>query len=776
MNIPGHDPPDSRPQPGAGGNQNPPDNPQVTTIPLVPEGKNMGIQTSRPVASQINTPQLADHGINIVPNTAPLPTIGNSPASVDSAGNVVINSQTITPNAPPVTIDRTPVALGGAGLIIGGASTVAIGHPQITPLAIIGGSPAVVDSSGNVIVNNQVITPNAPTVVIDNTPVHLGTAGLVIGSSSPIAINNIPQNTPLTIAGGLPASVDSSGNVFVSNQIITPNAPAVVINNTPVRLGTAGLVVGSSSPIVINKSPATTLAVIGGSPASVDSSGNIVINNQIITPNAPAITINHTPVRLGTAGLAIGDAPPIVVKQNVPGAPLALIGGSPVSMDKSGNIKVNDQVIHSGVPVTINNTPVLLGTAGLVYGGPVTVPVDHNPHYFVGSQQLKPGGAPIVNLGTTYSLAPHATAVVINSPASPAPIPIGNSLPILTIGNSAITPNSNSNYVVAGQTLVPNGSPLTVSGTTYSLAPHAAAIVVNGATTPIYVPSQTPVLTIGSSVITANSKSEYIIASQTLAPAGPPITISGTTFSLAPLGSAIVINGVTSRLYASPPSSPTILTIGSSTISANKNAQFVIAGQTLIPGGSAITIPATTISGTPIPATTIPASTISLGPSARFIVVDGLTSALAIPTPPPPTTQNLGAIIAGGFGVPPTPSVFTIGTQTFTPSPSSFSIAGTTLSAGGPGITISGTSVSLEPEGTLLIGTSTIVLSLPTPPTSPSSTSTPTSTATPTTTNNQQQFKGVGFFEMNIGVRRPCTLGVRALLVLVLALVVVGMV
>jgi len=89
--------------------------------------------------------------------------------------------------------------------------------------------------------------------------------------------------------------------------------------------------------------------------------------------------------------------------------------------------------------------------------------------------------------------------------------------------------------VIGSQTLKPGGAALVLSGTTISLASNTLVV---GSSTLVLVQSShrsaLPTLTIGSSVITANSNSIYVIGSQTLQLAGPVIPSSGTASNLAP--------------------------------------------------------------------------------------------------------------------------------------------------------------------------------------------------------------------------------------------------
>lgn len=84
--------------------------------------------------------------------------------------------------------------------------------------------------------------------------------------------------------------------------------------------------------------------------------------------------------------------------------------------------------------------------------------------------------------GTTVSLAPGASLAVVGGSTQTlehtAPSPVVGSL---VFGGSTYTANSASQFVIGGQTLVPNEQ-ITVSGTPISLAPGASLVVIASST------------------------------------------------------------------------------------------------------------------------------------------------------------------------------------------------------------------------------------------------------------------------------------------------------
>lgn len=256
---------------------------------------------------------------------------------------------------------------------------------------------------------------------------------------------------------------------------------------------------------------------------------------------------------------------------------------------------------------------------------------------------------------------------------------------VLPVGSSVISANLDGNFIIADQTLVPGGSPVTALGKTIYLQPSKVAAVIDGNTISIQqIPpeasrSNPPViLPIGSSSIVANPEGNFVIGSQTLIPGGSPITALGKSIYLQPSNPAAVIDGSTVALQQKPlelgySTPPIILHVGSSSIAANSEGNLVIGSQTLIPGGSPVTALG---------------KSIYLPPSGSAAVIDENTVALDQ-----------------------APPVLTFGTQTFAQEKAGgFIIGSQTLIAGGAPITVAGTRVSLAPfTPALAFGATTIV-------------------------------------------------------------------
>ncbi|KAJ4326256.1 hypothetical protein N0V94_000203 [Neodidymelliopsis sp. IMI 364377] len=312
---------------------------------------------------------------------------------------------------------------------------------------------------------------------------------------------------------------------------------------------------------------------------------------------------------------------------------------------------------------TVGTAPVVIGPSSIVV---------------VGSQILLPGGPAVTVDDTPVALAPSATVIVVGgtwlslpqnlSPGRQKTVGILGSLPVVLVPSSGV--------IIGSQALQPGGIPITFAlRTTISLAPSATALVI-GATTsllPQFVDptAQTqaapPVLTIGPSIWVPNAATQFFIGpGQTLTPGGTAV-VDGTKISLDTLAAFVVIGGSTQILPVSSSTSGEMtekqpeLVFGGSTFTAISTGHnppgptFVVSGQTLAPGGAAITVLDTVL---------------SLAPSGSFLVIDGYTTTIttlaavaAVKTDPPTLTIGKGIFRP----LPGTGTSYQIGTALLTP-------------------------------------------------------------------------------------------------------------
>jgi hypothetical protein len=177
-----------------------------------------------------------------------------------------------------------------------------------------------------------------------------------------------------------------------------------------------------------------------------------------------------------------------------------------------------------------------------------------------------------------------------------------------------------------------------------------------------------------------------VIGSQTLTQ-GQSTTINGVPV-VVPTdggGSRIVVDGSTVAINNAPSGAP-ILTLGSNTVTANTQGQFVVGTATLKPGG---------------PAITVNGNTYSIAPAGSIAVINGVTQTLAnapVMTPPPVLTvgsgQVMSATVIGGS------TQFVLGDKTLAPG-KAVVVDGTTYSMPSSGsataIVINGVTSTFQP-------------------------------------------------------------------------------
>lgn len=302
-------------------------------------------------------------------------------------------------------------------------------------------------------------------------------------------------------------------------------------------------------------------------------------------------------------------------------------------------IKNNDDSASSAtIPVPLNGGNVAQGNPEVI-SGPESNDLPTDGEISQGDLEANPetghnAGSDLTPMGTYDQ--------------SPAENP--QSLP--SIGGHQIQAANGGGIVIASTTLQP-GVQTVIDSTPISVGKDQ--IVVISSTIPLAPPSADPIITlINGDIISAG---------------GTAAIVGGTTVALAPDGDALIINGKTSPL---PPPSTPILTVAGQTFTAAPTG-FAIGGQSVLPGG---------------PAVTYAANVFSLSPDGNALIVNGRTT----PLPPAPI------------------SVVTVGSQTFTPASTGFAIDGKSVLPGGSAVLVDGTLISLDHSSELIIGAKTVLL------------------------------------------------------------------
>lgn len=201
------------------------------------------------------------------------------------------------------------------------------------------------------------------------------------------------------------------------------------------------------------------------------------------------------------------------------------------------------------------NTSSTENVAAIVVGGS-TIASDASSQYMVSGQSLLLGSSiTLVQGSSTAVLAlptgqPYVASSLVVTAITPIPTATSGTIPIM-IGSNFIMPDASSRYIISGQTLTAGSKIILLSESSTAIVALKASnsqtfLIVETSTSMLSEQTaspglkQQPAFTIGSSVVTPNSASEYVIASQTLRP-GAAITVSGSVISLTSHATAIVI-------------------------------------------------------------------------------------------------------------------------------------------------------------------------------------------------------------------------------------------
>ena len=283
-----------------------------------------------------------------------------------------------------------------------------------------------------------------------------------------------------------------------------------------------------------NPLPAAAVVTIGHQTFTALPTGGFKAAGATIQPGDPTVTIQGTPVWLGSSMLLAGSSTVFLPKGDM-GGPLTAEALTFAPLGEGAIVLQGNTLSANGLATTISGKAVSLDVSGLVIDGQTfAIP----------------------------RLAPEA--------AHP------NS--VLTVAGHTVSRDGSSKIYVDGVMLEMNGQAKTVSGTVLSLM--SGSLIINGQKYPLPTPAPTAipgldaVYTLAGQTITFFGGQSAIIDGTLFSVNGPAVTIPGTTVSLA--SASLLING---QSYALPAISAAI-----------PSSAVTIDGKVLQAGGPAVTV------------------------------------------------------------------------------------------------------------------------------------------------------------------------------------------
>ncbi|CAO2650085.1 Nn.00g013770.m01.CDS01 [Neocucurbitaria sp. VM-36] len=470
-------------------------------------------------------------------------------ADWDLPGATKPTSVSLKPNQRPDPAPTTNGRSNNAGSQ--GPQVPNLPQPTQVTVGTIGTVPVVIGPSSEVVVGSQTLRPGGPAITVGGT-----TAVSLAPSATAIIVGGTTSQLPQVFVPPAQSPGRPPPVLTIGSSTLTPNAATQFFVAPGQTLTPGGIATVDGT--VVSLAPSASFVVIGGSTQILPTAGS---GSAPVATGPPEIVFGGTTVTaqptLGRSGNSDGQnnpgvGPTFVISDQTlaPGGPAITVSGTTLSLAPSGSF-----IVVNGVTSTVAN-PTALATSPptLTVGESVFSPLPGSGTTFVISDQtLAPGGPAITVSGTTISLAPSASFVVINGVTSTIANPFAAQItaPPLTIGTDVFIPlpGTGTSYLIGSRILTPGGVVVS-AGMTISLAPGATALIVNGQTSLIAPQAQpiitnAPLLTIGSQTYTAVAGTTFVINGQTLTPGGT-ITVDGTTISLAP-GATELIYGSSGR-------------------------------------------------------------------------------------------------------------------------------------------------------------------------------------------------------------------------------------
>lgn len=330
-----------------------------------------------------------------------------------------------------------------------------------------------------VIIGSATLSAGESAATVWRQPISVGDDGIIIGDKKVEYSTFEHSEASLTVGTDLQKGVPiltADGKTFLA-------ARALVLSET-----------APSSSIL-------PLLTIESNIYTANTGGEYVVEGHTLTP-AGSITVSGEVISLDSSAsnLIIGGSTKALAR--ITSLPILTTGPQSYSATNGGKYHIGGHVLTAGGAITNLGTVISLApsASALVVGGTThsllypntalaAVALESRPdpahsadHYIVNGHTLTPGEV-IIDSGSTISLAPSASTLVIGSRPQTWNS-LNKALPTLTIGSHAYTADPTGGYIIDHETLHP-GDAITVSNSIISLAPGASALVIDGTTKPL---------------------------------------------------------------------------------------------------------------------------------------------------------------------------------------------------------------------------------------------------------------------------------------------------
>ncbi|KAJ4989282.1 hypothetical protein SVAN01_05187 [Stagonosporopsis vannaccii] len=462
---------DGKPQDQPPNTPQPPPKPDVNTTPSIPDFISSVVKdnpdlTNKPQERPTGPAQTITIGNSVV-TVKPQPTNqgqrgpnqqSNVPTMVIIGTETVTIGQTTTINGVPVVV---PTAGGGSTIVVGD-KTIGI-SPRITqtpmPVLTVGHNTITANPEGQFVVGTQTLQRGGPIIVLDDQTLTLGPNGkIAIWNSASQTLVTMNGQPAVTFGGEeITAKILRGTTVFILGDKTLGPGGAVTVDGTTFSLpsgfhGSSIVINGQTQrlsaglPVLTVDNSQITAIVAGGTTEFVLAPGQTLTPGGVLTVSGTTyslptegqgstIIVNGATSRLNPSHLPVLPFSDEEVTATIAHGTTAFVFGPEETLTPGGVVTVSGTTLSlpasgSGTVVVINGVTSTLGSGsgmGIITSAPPIVvdgqtltatTRDGTVEYVLNSATtLFPGGQVVID-GTTYSLLPGGTAVVVDGKTS----------------------------------------------------------------------------------------------------------------------------------------------------------------------------------------------------------------------------------------------------------------------------------------------------------------------------------------------------------------------